>query len=301
MKMGRIILFFSIAMMLFVSAVSEVSGQSRTYGGRATGVILNGDSIQRAGDTGELPSVGGSIITPTPSSSLPGITTGIILSSTSATGNASQSSSTVNDVRINAGGYVITATSVTTRVQCICCPGSADAFCEGSTDIQGLTITDSSGAPVSVTVTGEANQTVILPNGAGTVILNQQTTGDSGMVVNGIHFNIASGGRTVNGIIASSSTLIVCGTGGPSPADVTVGGLVLTANGQAISGASLVLSDSNGVSVLTTSNNFGQFTFPKVEAGQTYFVTASRKGYTFQSVAVTVNEDILDLEIRANP
>ncbi len=301
MSKGRIILFFSIAMMLFVTAVSEVSGQSRIYGGRATGVVLNGDTTLRAGDTGELPTVGGSIITPTPSSSLPGITTGIILSSTSASGNAAQSSSTVNNVTINAGGYVITATSVTVRAQCICCPGSADAYCEGSTEIQGLSITDPSGNPVPVEITGEANQVVVLPNGAGTITINEQMSGVSGLTVNAIHFNIANGGTTVNGIIASASTVIVCGTGGPSSTEVDVGGVVVTAGGQPITGATLVLTNSEGQSVSTISNTFGQFNFPAVLAGQTYFLQASRKGYRFESMVLVVNEEISDLEIRANP
>ena len=301
MNKGRIVVFFGITMMLFLTAVSVVSGQSRTYGGRATGVILYGDTTMRAGDTGELPSAGGSIIMTTPRSSLPGITTGMIMSSTSGTGNAAQSSSTVNNVTVSAGGYVITATSVTANAQCICCPGEFDAECNGNSVIQGLTITDPSGNPVPVTVAGQPNQVVVLPNGAGTITINEQTSDVSELTVNAIHVNISSGGTMMNAVIASATTMIVCGTTGPTPADVTVGGTVLTANGQPISGVSLVLTSAEGESVSTTSNNFGQFTFPPVEAGHTYIVTASRKGYTFQAVAIMVNEDIVDLEIRANP
>ncbi|HSI89446.1 MAG TPA: carboxypeptidase-like regulatory domain-containing protein [Pyrinomonadaceae bacterium] len=301
MNKGRIVVFFGITMMLFLTAVSVVSGQSRTYGGRATGVILYGDTTMRAGDTGELPSAGGSIIMTTPRSSLPGITTGMIMSSTSGTGNAAQSSSTVNNVTVSAGGYVITATSVTANAQCICCPGEFDAECNGNSVIQGLTITDPSGNPVPVTVAGQPNQVVVLPNGAGTITINEQTSDVSELTVNAIHVNISSGGTMMNAVIASATTMIVCGTTGPTPADVTVGGTVLTSNGQPISGVSLVLTSAEGESVSTTSNNFGQFTFPPVEAGHTYIVTASRKGYTFQAVAIMVNEDIVDLEIRANP
>ena len=301
MNKGRIVVFFGITMMLFLTAVTVVSGQSRTYGGRASGVILHGDTTMRAGDTGELPTAGGSIVMSTPRSSLPGITTGMIMSSTSGTGNAAQSSSTVNNVTVNAGGYVITATSVTANAQCICCPGEFDAECNGNSVIQGLTVTDPQGNPVPVTVTGQANQVVVLPNGACTIVLNEQLTDVSELTVNAIHVNITSGGTMMNAVIASASTEIVCGTTGPTPADVTVAGSTLTANGQPIAGVSLVITNAEGDRVATTSNNFGAFTFPPVEAGHTYIVTASRKGYNFQPIALMVNEDIVDLEVRADP
>ena len=237
----------------------------------------------------------------TPRSTLPGISTGMIMSSTSGAGNAAQSSTTVNNVVVNAGGYVITATSVTANAQCICCPGEFDAECNGSTAIQGLTVTGPSGEQIPVTVTGEANQTIVLPDGAGTIIINEQITDVSELTVNAIHLNITGSGGVTNAVVGSASTEIVCGTTGPTPADVTVGGQVLTANGQPIAGASLTLTGADGQSVSTISNNFGSFTFPPVEAGNTYILTASRKGYTFQSMAVNVDTDITDLEVRANP
>ncbi|MBA2380192.1 MAG: hypothetical protein H0V76_11530, partial [Blastocatellia bacterium] len=109
MNKGRTTHFLSIALMLVFFAIG-IDAQDREFGGRAAGVILYGETTMTAGDSGELPSVGGSIIVPTPSSSLPGITTGLIVSSTSGIGNASQSTAAVSNVNVTAGGYVITAT-----------------------------------------------------------------------------------------------------------------------------------------------------------------------------------------------
>ncbi len=294
MNMGRSFSLFSIVLMLFFGATGA-SAQNREYGGRAAGVILNGDSVLTAGDTGELPSVGGSIMLPTPSSSLPGITTGMIVSSTSGMGNASQSSSTVSNVNVTAGGYVITATEVTANSQCICCPGFVDATCLGWISVRGLSVIDPQGQPVAVNVSGSINQTVNL-NGGGTITFNEQIESDNGLVVNGIRINIGG----INAVIASAQSTIICGTGGPTSSEVSVSGRTTTSSGRGLAGVTVKLTSGTGNQYTATSGSNGVFSFAGVMAGQTYVLEATHSTLTFPAQVIEVSDEISGIEIRAN-
>jgi subtilisin-like proprotein convertase family protein len=84
-------------------------------------------------------------------------------------------------------------------------------------------------------------------------------------------------------------------------ANVPVGGRVLSATGQAVSNARVVLADANGNSRVTFTSPFGYYNFEDVQAGRTYTLSASAKRYRFSPVIVTVNDEITGLDIIANP
>ncbi len=84
----------------------------------------------------------------------------------------------------------------------------------------------------------------------------------------------------------------------PTAANVTVSGRVLNGN-SAIWGARVSLTDESGVSHFATTNTFGYFLFPDVEAGQIVVLEARHKRYRFAARVVTVKEAIENLDLSA--
>lgn len=66
----------------------------------------------------------------------------------------------------------------------------------------------------------------------------------------------------------------------PSAAASEIGGRVLTSNGRGISKVTVSLSGT-GTPMIAKTNPFGYYNFPNLEAGLTYTVSVSAKGYTF--------------------
>jgi hypothetical protein len=86
----------------------------------------------------------------------------------------------------------------------------------------------------------------------------------------------------------------------PTAAMVSVSGRVSTAGGAPIYHARVTLNNGGEVRVVQ-SNNFGYFRFEDVEVGQTYLLTATGKGHQFAPRAVTVLEELSDVELIALP
>jgi subtilisin-like proprotein convertase family protein len=88
---------------------------------------------------------------------------------------------------------------------------------------------------------------------------------------------------------------------GPTAANVSVGGRVLSSDGRPLSNARVVLSDSHGNSRTVFTGPFGYYGFEDVPVGQAYVLSASLKRYRFDSTIVTVGSEIANLDIIANP
>lgn len=92
---------------------------------------------------------------------------------------------------------------------------------------------------------------------------------------------------------------------GPSPAtsNATVTGRVFTASGIPLRGATVSIrnqADGTGLqTALTTS--FGYYTFTNVPIGATYTITIRSKRNLFTPVVTTINGDLFDLNIFAQP
>lgn len=291
------------ALLLLVGAASV---NAQIFSGRATGIngilTVNGNATTSLyGDTCPLPNTGGTILSTTPGSVFSNIfRTGSLTSSTSGAGLSSQSSSVVNDLRLNLGGYLVTATTLTADTQCNCCPGAGQGQCGGDSRITNLVITDPNGANVPVTVTGAPNQTFTLPNGA-TLIFDEQILATGSITVNALRANYTSGTTNTNVTVASAHSDIDCLTLSPTPADVTVGGRVMTAGGQGVLRATVSLIDSAGTVRTALTSSTGQYTFPGVTVGQTYIMTAKHKAYTFESKTINLTEEMSDINFTANP
>ncbi|MEO5859436.1 MAG: S8 family serine peptidase [Pyrinomonadaceae bacterium] len=82
-------------------------------------------------------------------------------------------------------------------------------------------------------------------------------------------------------------------------AGVAVSGRVLTPESRGIRGATVVLADGNGKTYRGTTNTFGYFTIKDVSPATASILTASARGYTFQSRVVDLSADVSDVLIVA--
>lgn len=81
----------------------------------------------------------------------------------------------------------------------------------------------------------------------------------------------------------------------PVAAQVSIGGRVMTSDGQGISKASVTFSDANGMTRTAITNGFGYYRFDNVQVGATYVLSAASKRYQFsQSQQVMFIEDAKD-------
>ena len=84
----------------------------------------------------------------------------------------------------------------------------------------------------------------------------------------------------------------------PTAALVTIGGRVITSNGQGIRNAVVTLTDAGGAIRSVRTANFGYFSFEDVRVGETYILTISSKRFVFVNPTrvLNVTEEISDLD-----
>jgi len=74
-------------------------------------------------------------------------------------------------------------------------------------------------------------------------------------------------------------------------ANVSLGGRVATAQGVGINNAVITLTDQNGNTRTARTGSFGNYRFNDLQAGQTYVLTVTRKGYSFDQSTQIINLD----------
>ena len=84
----------------------------------------------------------------------------------------------------------------------------------------------------------------------------------------------------------------------PSASAVSVGGRV-SAAGQGLRNAVVVLTDPQGVSHRALTSSFGYYRFDEVQAGETYVISVSSKRYQFATRVVGVSNDLTDVDFTA--
>ena len=150
-------------------------------------------------------------------------------------------------------------------------------------------MTDAAGNRTAVQVTGQANQVVNLPNGLGTITINEQTSGLETMTVNGLHINATSqNGNVYNLVVGTSRAQVSCLSVLPTPAKVTVSGRIMTAAGDPLAKTAVTLTDSAGNVRSTLSASDGTYSFQEVEVGRTYIIQAARRGLTFEAIILNL-------------
>jgi plastocyanin len=86
-----------------------------------------------------------------------------------------------------------------------------------------------------------------------------------------------------------------------SPASVSVSGGVFTAEGRAVSKASVYLTNSVGDKRVAVTSPFGYYKFDGVAVGETYGFTVVSKQYQFAPQQVMVTDEIGNLNFIAQP
>lgn len=111
---------------------------------------------------------------------------------------------------------------------------------------------------------------------------------------------LVSGSQTIAGANTGFLTSRFLNTIAPTTAaDVTISGRVSTTNGDAVSRATIHLTDQNGNHKITKTNSFGYFRMTEIEAGQTYIVNVFHREFQFLPRVLSINEDLYDLDFIA--
>lgn len=90
---------------------------------------------------------------------------------------------------------------------------------------------------------------------------------------------------------------------GPTAAEVSITGRVLTADGQGIRNVRLTLTALDGTRRTVTTGSFGYYAFDGVEVGQTYVLEVASKRYTFANTTRVLNlqDHVSGLDFTAEP
>lgn len=84
----------------------------------------------------------------------------------------------------------------------------------------------------------------------------------------------------------------------PTAAQVTIKGRV-TADGESVVRARVILTDSNGQTRTTFTNSFGFYRFEDVTVGSTFVCNVTAKQHTFNPRILTVMEELTDIDFEA--
>jgi hypothetical protein len=88
---------------------------------------------------------------------------------------------------------------------------------------------------------------------------------------------------------------------GATAASVSIGGRILSADGQPIGKARVLLAEPSGNVRVTLSSPLGYYHFDDVAAGQNYAVSVSSKTHVFEPRVLAVADEITDLDFVASP
>jgi hypothetical protein len=198
----RLVLAAVSAALLVALTASSVAAQAATsYSGQAT-VLKASVAVVNVtlGDTGALPSSGGTLTSNLVGFDLPGIGSGGAgRASTEGQGELSRANASVADLALTPLGIPITANAVQSEAEARCESGTA--VTNGSTQVVGLSV---NGTPFVVSV---PNLTVDVA-GILTVTVNEQTTGSGDITVNALH--VTGLISLVDITVASSHADITC-------------------------------------------------------------------------------------------
>jgi hypothetical protein len=112
-----------------------------------------------------------------------------------------------------------------------------------------------------------------------------------------------AGATSTNGSYTLRSGFFTPAPFSPTAALAKVSGRVLTADGRGIRNVSVTMTGANGSIRMTFSSSFGYFTFEDVPVGEVYILNVRAKQFQFSqsSQAISVSEDINDINFIANP
>ena len=178
-----------------------------TYSGRATAVdatvkVLFASITTRLGDTGPLPSDGGTLQASEVALTVPGVmSAGAAEGSTTGGNRDASSGSSVANAAIAVGGIGITASVLSSQTDANCLGGPASL--SGSSTITDLEINGE-----AISVSGAPNQTITLVDGLVRIVINEQTRTANSIDVSALHVTV---GGVTDVVVAKTHSDITCG------------------------------------------------------------------------------------------
>lgn len=129
------------------------------------------------------------------------------------------------------------------------------------------------------------------------------TSTDAGSIfsLTGTTGQFAAGTNSTNSPFTVRSGFFTVPSFAPTAASVMVSGRILTLDGNGLTNARVILTNSQGNSWMAISSSFGYYRFDDVAVGETYILTVSSKRYQFNPQVVTVMEEITELNFSAIP
>jgi hypothetical protein len=217
----RILLVMAVCSLVGMLGLSGAWAQTHTYSGQATVVratVLGVTTV--LADTGSLPASGGALDASLLEAQVAGwLDAEVLHATTIGQGNESRSEASVANLALTVGGNTINADFLVARATAECQPGGPTV--SGSAEIAVLVINGQ-----TIAVTGQPNQTILLPNGS--VVLNEHTSTPRDITVNALHIVVHGMAEIV---IAHAHADITCGGKSVCPVgtDFVTGGGWLTA------------------------------------------------------------------------
>lgn len=197
----RISILATVLAVVASAAASSASAQATSYSGRARPLSVSAVGVGVAiGDTGPLPSSGGSKSASLTNVNLLGLASvGLLQGTTSGSGDQSTSQASLVTVSIPIAGLQADIVKSQTTAEC----NGATPSVSGSSDLVNVTVL---GFPIAAPM---PNVALTVPGGI-SVILNEQTSTTNGstgsMTVNAIHVT----GPGTDIVIASAESDITC-------------------------------------------------------------------------------------------
>jgi hypothetical protein len=151
---------------------------------------------------------------------------------------------------------------------------------------------------------------IVHPQSGGPFEIKESVIGGGGNSSVGDDFALDStsgqataGGEVRGGLFSATSGFWTYTPLLPTAAPVAIGGRVTTPEGYGIGNVRITLTSLSGETQSIITSAFGFYRFENVIVGQTYIVSVSAKQFTFNrsSVAVSVVDEIIDLNFVANP
>ena len=265
-----------------------------TFGGEAIAAIVRvaGTALALA-DTGPLPTTGGGLGAALLSGNVPsGLTAGVV-SLTAGTLHAAivgldrtQAEASLGGINLTISGNGIAAGFLMARSEASCAAGPAVT---GSSQLAGLVINGQ-----AISITGAANQTVLLPNGR--AIVNEQVpsvaSGSGQLTVNALHVttrDVLTGQPLADVTLASANAQVQCQSGFASnfpSLDLLDVVFAQTSSGQFTSGGGWVPGNLRDNSDKATFGFFAGTQTDGTVAGHVVFIDHS-VGFSMESTSIT--------------
>lgn len=87
----------------------------------------------------------------------------------------------------------------------------------------------------------------------------------------------------------------------PTSSQLSLSGRVIGSSGMAVSGAEVTVINTEGVMLRARTNPFGYYTLDMLVAGDVYVLSAAAKGMQFDPQVITMNENVTDRDLIAQP